>query len=208
MTIVTAITNNKDRLREDMNFTQGKFVAFTDQVSPNWEIRPTYNLFSDPIRNAKIHKVLIHKYVSDDISIWIDGNISFNVPANILVDEFLGDGDIFAFTHRFRDCIYNEMPCCIHHETVKDFINRQIDRYKSEEYPSNAGLYECGFLIRRNNDRVRRFNEAWWAEICVGSKRDQLSFPYVLWKNLDIKIKTHPSNVREHPYFDCRGHIN
>jgi len=36
-----------------------------------------------------------------------------------------------------------------------------------------------GVLIRKHTDRVKRLNERWWAEICRGSLRDQISFPFV-----------------------------
>jgi hypothetical protein len=45
-----------------------------------------------------------------------------------------------------------------------------------------------GFIIKRNNEKVNRLMEAWWAEICRWSYRDQVSFPVVSLTN-EIKIK-------------------
>ena len=41
-------------------------------------------------------------------------------------------------------------------------------------------LAACGIVVRKNTETVNRLNEKWWAEICRGSSRDQLSFPYTL----------------------------
>ena len=207
MTIVTAITGGKDILKEDFDFSKGRFVAFTDLKSEKWETFTPCDLFHDPVRNAKIHKVLIHKYIKDDISIWIDGSSSFHVPADVLVDEFLKDADIFFFTHAWRDCVYKEASSAKGSEKHPHMIDFQMEKYKFDGYPEHNGLLEGGFIIRRHNERTEKFNNEWWTEICTGSRRDQLSIPYVLWKNPDIKVKSHISNVREHPYFYYKEHL-
>ena len=50
-------------------------------------------------------------------------------------------------------------------------------------YPKNNGLWANGVLIRKHNDPdIIKMNEMWWQEIQNGSRRDQLSAPYVAWK--------------------------
>ena len=49
--------------------------------------------------------------------------------------------------------------------------------------------------------QVEAFNNAWWAEICRGSKRDQISLPVVVHK-LGLKAKHITGSVRnDNPYF-------
>ena len=48
-------------------------------------------------------------------------------------------------------------------------------------FPTNYGLYENGFLIRRNNLKIKFFNEAWWKELSKNSSRDQLSQMFTSW---------------------------
>jgi len=46
-------------------------------------------------------------------------------------------------------------------------------------------------FILRNNDVTRKMGMMWWEQICRFSSRDQISFPYILWrmrKELDISI--------------------
>src|SRR5437667_162402 len=81
--VYTAITGKKDALRDDIkNFQDSDFDKFTS-----------------PVMNAKIFKILPHKFLDCDISVWIDGNIFLKIPVEQLVDEFLGGNDMALFRH-------------------------------------------------------------------------------------------------------------
>jgi hypothetical protein len=62
-----------------------------------------FNKFTTPVMNAKIYKILPHKWVDCDVSIWIDGNIYLNVSPEQLVEEFLMDEDMAVsdYSHDF-----------------------------------------------------------------------------------------------------------
>lgn len=136
-----------------------------------------YKQFNDPNRNAKIYKILPHLFLPEhDWSIWIDSTITLLKPPESLVR--LVKGEVGVFHHWERNCLYDEAVAC---QTLDDpnIINLQMERYRSKGFPAHAGLAMCGIIIRKNTDKVNRLNEQWWAEICRGSRRDQLSFPYV-----------------------------
>jgi hypothetical protein len=62
-------------------------------------------------------------------------------------------------------------------------IGAQFDRYVAEGWDNQRPLYECNFIVRRHNDpRMMRAMNAWWREIGRHSRRDQISFPYVMWQ--------------------------
>src|ERR1700722_13892456 len=93
--IYTAITSGYDELRPapkypcdgaaTLAFVEGS-NRINNQVN-NWQFRPIHSEFRDPNRNAKIHKVLSHKYLGQfDYSLWIDGN--FDICFNYSVAEF------------------------------------------------------------------------------------------------------------------------
>ena len=78
-------------------------------------------------------------------------------------------------------------------------------------------LFETGILMRRNCDSIKRLNELWWKELDTGSVRDQLSFPYVLWKNPDVRINaieetfvSHQSQLgrKQSEHFDSLLRVN
>ena len=159
--IYTAITGGKDEPRTDI-------LCFTE-----------YDKFTEPRRNAKIYRALSHLYVDDEYSIWCDGNIELKVTEEHLIS--LMDGyDVLAFKNPYRDCLYDEAE-----EGSKlglddeNILKEQAERYRKEGYKEKNGLWQTGVLLRRHTDQVKRLNEAWWAEICRGSMRDQVSFPFI-----------------------------
>lgn len=170
-----------------------------------------YNKFKREVMNAKIYKLLPHKFLTNSITIWVDGNIWLNVPPQQLVDEFLGDADMALFKHPERYCIYEEAPAAAglyEDQNIKDEIMEQARVYMERGIPRNIGMGECNMLIRRNTPRVNAFNEAWWAETCRWSNRDQLSFPVVLQQFPDLKVNFIDGNVRNHPYFTYKPHAS
>lgn len=157
-----------------------------------------YDKFKDPRRNAKIYKVLSHFFDPDEISVWVDGNIF----PNMTLEQYarcLGDKDIAMIPHPERDNIYLEAEVC--KAWGKDdpaAIDGQIARYKDVK-----GLWAGGLIIRRHTEDIRRRNERWWAEICAGSVRDQLSIPYVFG---DIIKSLDRVNLKDNNYFKRNGH--
>ena len=64
-----------------------------------------------------------------------------------------------------------------------DLIVAQLAKYEAEGFPRRFGLAECNVIVRRHNDPlVKQAMEIWWDEIEKGSKRDQISFNYALWR--------------------------
>jgi len=208
MKVITSIVGDRDVLVDDQNTEGADFIAFTDQSSNTWEVRKPYDKMDTPLMNAKAPKVLIHKFVDTDISLWIDGNIQLRVPVKKVVD-WLGDYDIAVFNHPGRDCVYQEIDECIRRDKGDPKkLKAQRDKYRAEGYPEHNGLAECTIILRRHNKRTAQFNEAWWKEICAQSHRDQISFPYIVSKSkakvLFIKGKGY---VENHPYFNYLSHL-
>ena len=113
MKVITAITGDKNYIRDKQCTEGAEFIAFTNQESTVWKVRKPYDLFKDPNRNAKIHKVLIHKFIDTDISLWMDGNYALQVPLKKLVDNWLEGYDMTLFNHPGRDCVYTEVSKCL-----------------------------------------------------------------------------------------------
>ena len=211
--VYTAITQGYDDLKEQpRHATEGAdFVAFLSQPAPSrtWWPRPIHTSFSDPVRNAKIHKILPHIYFPDAAySVWIDGAVTIQYPHSIqqLVDLYLADCDLAVFQHELRTCIYQEAGVCLRRRLDDAAILwKQVCRYTREGYPPNAGLAECSVVLRRHTPAVNAFNETWWEEITRGSKRDQLSFPYVARK-LGLRYGTLPGVISDNLLFHRHHH--
>jgi hypothetical protein len=127
--------------------------------------------FNSDRLNSKIVKVLSHLFLPEhDYSIWVDANIELLITPKELV-ELMGDYECMVFKHPKRENINQEIIECGLKDTEK---NKQYHKNKP------GLLAACGIVVRKNTETVNRLNEKWWAEICRGSFRDQLSFPYTL----------------------------
>jgi hypothetical protein len=193
--VYTSITGDKDAVRDDIK----RF--------------PDYDKFKNPVMNAKVYKILSHKYLDADITIWLDGNIYLLVPPEQVVEEWLGDADMAVFKHNHRWLLYKEVEILnqmFKDRTpwVKDEINKQIEHYYSIGIPRETKLSMCGMIIRRNSPIVNQFNEAWWAEICRWSQRDQLSFPVVVGRFPELKVNYVKGNIKNHPYLRYETHAH
>jgi DNA polymerase III delta prime subunit len=90
--------------------------------------------------------------------------------------------DIGVFSHPWRDNIYDEAEEVIRlGKDDQNAVERQMERYGANV----KGLFACGVVVRHHTKEIKRLNEKWWIEYCIGSRRDQLSFPYV-FKNYHI----------------------
>ena len=185
--IYTSIYGDKDAPRDDILVFKG------------------YDKFQSPVMNAKIYKILAHKYL-DDISIWLDGNIYPLVPAQQLVDEWLGDADMAVFEHNHHWTMYQEVEVIRKMFKSRPWIYEEA-KEQVKNYP-DLPLSMCGMIIRRHTSLVERFNEAWWAEICRWGQRDQLSFPVVLRRFPDLKVNYIKGNIKNHPYLRYEQHAH
>lgn len=202
--VYTSIFGGYDNLIEDQFQMEGvDYICFTDVdiQSKTWKIIKSNPIYNDPNRNAKKYKILPHRYLKNyDWSIWIDGNIK-------VVSDIRGlcDGDPYkVYDHMQvfdkRDCIYDEAQAILNfgkinsektpERNIKNWkdnpklIVDQINGYISEGYPKQNGLATNPIIIRNHHDfNVIKNMEDWWNEIKYNSKRDQLSFNYIAWKN-------------------------
>lgn len=201
--VVTARTGGRDALRDDQVTAGATFIAYVDEPVETavWDQRPVCRTFNSHRRNSRIHKILIHQYVDAAYSLWMDANVSLRVPAEQLVDEWLGHHDIAMFKHRTRDCMYDEAEVCAKLELDDPkLILEQRDTYHGRGFPRSLGLGEASVILRRHTAGVRNFNNAWWAEYCRFSVRDQISVMVAAREtatsfNLITPTKFH------HPYF-------
>jgi len=162
VTLYTVITNDKDPIMEQ-DFPITRFID-------------SYDKFKDPRRNSRIQKILAHKYINTEFSIYMDGNMKLLVSPEEIIKRYMDGYDMMLFTHGLRDCIYDEaMTCAKLGLDDPELIIEQAKHYEDMEYGKHKGLLQGGFIVRRHNKRVEAFNEAWWADYCRYSRRDQLS---------------------------------
>lgn len=187
--VYTAIYGDYDKPRKQP--VEFKPRLYTDNLeSEDWEVRKVNKKGKSPRMQAKWFKCHSH-IVSKGISIYIDGSgtmIGKDFVERCL--EYLGDADMLAFKHPDRDCIYAEANFCQFMPKYQGVpVLEQVEEYRKQGYPAHAGLWACGLLVRRNNERVRKFNKLWWKHINKYTYQDQLSFPICV-KESGVRLKT------------------
>ena len=140
---------------------------------------------TDFTRINRYCKINAHKIFQNyRYSIYFDGNIQLR--GNI-VEEFekLPQTRITTICKNFFDSIYVEAMRAIEHgRDSKSIITQQVEKYWLEGMPEDFGSVACGIILREHNNPICvKIMEDWWNELKTFSKRDQISFPYVIWKN-------------------------
>lgn len=207
ITVYTALSGNIDKLIEEQETRGADFIAYTNGDSPVWKCEKPYDKFKDNRRNSRIQKIMPHKYIDTEYSIYMDANFSLKVPAQELIDRFLKEKDIAVFKHPGRDCVYEEAEACVAlRKETPEALSEQVKHYAKNRIKQHGGLCECGVIIRRHTKEVNEMNEKWWAEYCRFSKRDQVSFP-VAFDLAKVNVIDEWS-VTNNPFFQYHAHKN
>jgi len=209
--VYTAVFGGYDYVRPSKNKEDGvDYVLLTDEVteSDGWQRRYPNRVFrNNPRKESRRCKILTFRYFPEaDFTIWHGGNIQLKQKPSIVIDEMLKDADIAVFKHPHRNCLYQEARICMDWRLDNPgIIDRQMRKYRLEEYPANHGLSTCWFIIRRNTEKVRWFDSLWWQEVYNHSIRDQLSFDYIRWKT-GLKVRWIPGDLLNHPWIARFSH--
>lgn len=180
--VYTAIFSAYDDLKEPTVITPGwSYICFTDQdlVSNVWKIVKAPVMPQGPQRTARHYKLMYHKHLWNERSIWIDA--TFIVNCNL--DQFWERNFKAPFSapaHPLRNCVYLEAEACIKNKRDDETVMRnQIKRYLDLGIPQHNGMISSGVLMRDNSSEVIEFCSEWWEELDKNSVRDQICFAKV-----------------------------
>jgi hypothetical protein len=213
--VYTSIYGYKDLLMKQPKYPNVDYICFTDCKdfkSKTWRIIIKNGFSSNPKLNAKMFKILPHMFLSSyKYSIWIDGNVTCRQNPGLLIDRYLKTHNIAMFKHgrivNGKGCIYEEASACIEFGLDDpDIIARQISRYKEQGYPELNGLAVCRIIMRKHNEpEIIEAMKNWWYEILDYSKRDQISFNYIMHKH-NLRYEEIERNTLEE-YFHTEKHL-
>jgi len=218
--IYTSIFGNYDLPQEPVFKPDNcKFLIFTDQeISADsvWEKQELpLELLNGNYTNAEKNrfcKMLPHHlFPNAHYSIYIDGNIKSITDLTEFVNCCSEIG-MALHMHKARRCVYEELEAC---RLLKKAPISAIDAYKRflerQHFPRNYGMNECNVIVRDHaNPVVCQIMEEWWDTFKKGDvKRDQLSFPFLLYKHgiKPSEIATLGMNVQENPAIRVVEHI-
>jgi len=194
--LYTCILNDYDDLNEIKTYKyidkDWDYVCFTENKTQLeqgqvgiWEIRPLVSADYDHTRINRWHKTHPHILFPEyEKSIYVDANI--NILTSHLFNVIQEKAQPIVLPEHFGHInIYNELNWALNSGIDdKNLIQKELDFIKSENMPQNYGFCENNLIYREHhNPKIIKLNEDWWYMIQNYSKRDQLSFCYILWKN-------------------------
>ncbi|MCL6699248.1 glycosyltransferase [Sphingomonas sp. NSE70-1] len=207
---ITAIAGRYDTPKwHEHLLPNADYLLFSDvlQSHPLHDVRPFPYFNVDPTRMARFIKTHPHSFAPDyKVVIWVDGNMVIRGDLGEEIETFIQSGcPIGAIPHPLRSSIYDEGEACT--KRAKDepeLIDRQLDRYRRQGFESQF-LIESGFMMYRlDHPQLPGLLSRWWGEIERGSRRDQLSLPFVIeqsgaeWHRiteLGTSVRNHPKLV-------------
>lgn len=216
LVIYSCLTGGYDDIRSVVKDVDIDFIMFTDinedelPKNTGWTFKKVdESLASTPHLLNRYYKMHPHVVVSEyATSFYIDTNIQIlKTDALKKLNKKLAESDSFIAisTHPDRKCIYEECKAVVKFNKIRKADAKKHKEFLIENgYPKNNGLFENNLIWRQShNKNTILLMKEWWATINKEglSKRDQLSFVYVLWK-LEMKCDSlfgEKNSTRNHP---------
>ncbi len=189
--IYSALIGGYDEVRQpEVVSEEFDYILFCNDIAEKqvgvWQIRPIE--YTNPIqtkiaRYVKTHpEELLPEY---EFSVWMD--LTVVIKSDYIYKraiELYNQGTLIAtHIHPERKCIYNEMFGMLKFRWEYENVILDWGRYlRQQHYPRNTGTWETRVLYRKHSKQMHQFNNEWWRCIETYSRRDQLSFNYVLNK--------------------------
>lgn len=216
--IYTAIVGKYDNILQPLVTGEGfDFILFSNDIKDKqigvWKVRsiPYHNDIQTKVaRWVKTHpEDLLSEY---EYTIWMDANIQINdsFVYNRIIQLTESQSLISSMWHHERDCIYEEaielLSRGMEHERI---VYKWISQLKKRHYIHHNGLCETNVLFRANqSSSIHELDSLWWEIIDSFSKRDQLSFNYLLWRKKMAcpYFLTKGENTRNSSHFNYNYH--
>lgn len=193
------------------------YVLYSDQEFENtgcWELRKLPESLKTLKSNADINRYIkFHpsEFFDTDYSFYIDGNVELVSSINDFVNQINPETGLAMFDHPERNCLFREgQVCCYLKKGHTKELQIQMAKYDQEGMPHSFGLKEATVILSDlNNPMSSSLLSSWWDEYYKSnSGRDQLAFPYIIWKKgLQLNdIGSLGGNIREDLHLNIHYH--
>lgn len=202
--IYTAIIGSYDSIQQPLEVDdEFEYIIFSDCITEKrvgvWEIKRIE--YTNPVQTKIARYIKTHPHIllkDYTCTLWVDATVVIKSKYIYKrIKELYEKGNVIsALTHPERGCVYEEASAVLLNGFEKeDVVLNWVTHLRKELYPWGNGLCETRLLYRRQTEGVAQMNEEWWKCIDKYSRRDQLSFNYVLWKHNIQYTEFFPENV-------------
>ncbi len=188
----TALYGDYDVLKEIPKTMENYHaICFTDNPEiktktwkvVNFKYRPTgktNSRFYARFIKTQIHKIYpLYEY---QYVIWIDANARLKKDIQFLLED-MNDKCLSVFGHGDRNCLYDCAEVVVKFgKSDGKLVSKQLEKYMGESMPKHYGLWATHLLMWKPCQVMYNFLDLWYGQIKEYSIRDQVSFPYLLWK--------------------------
>ena len=217
--IYTAIIGGYDEVQQPMVLdNRFDYILFSDSIEDEkvgvWQVRRIDYKNDVQVKIARYVKTHPHTLLSEyEATLWIDASvlIKSDYVYQRVVDLYDKGVLLASHIHPLRDCIYDEMFTVMEHQfESEEIILNWGHVLRKNHYPLHNGLCETRVMYRKQDARIQELNEKWWNCIERYSRRDQLSFNYVLYSLHLPFVSFLPEgvSVRDSEYFQIKEHYN
>ncbi|KAJ0087469.1 hypothetical protein Patl1_09076 [Pistacia atlantica] len=163
------------------------------------------------------HQMLAHRlFPHSKYSIWVDSKSQFRKdPLGVLEALLWRSNSVLAISqHGARGSVYDEAKAVVSkHKATPEEVEVQLAQYRHDGLPEDKrfngkkALSEASVIVREHTPLTNLFTCIWFNEVVRFTSRDQLSFPYVLWRlNVSENINMFPVCIRK-DLVNAMGHI-
>ncbi|KAL2894735.1 DNA-directed RNA polymerase subunit beta', partial [Bienertia sinuspersici] len=154
-----------------------------------------FNLFTgyqSLFQREKSFKMLPHRlFPNAQYSIWVDSKSQLRRdPLGVLEALLWRSNSVLAISqHGARSSVYDEAKAVVKkNKATPEEVDVQITQYRLDGLPEDKrfngkkALSEASIIVREHTPLTNLFMCLWFNEVVRFTSRDQLSFPYVLWR--------------------------
>lgn len=214
--VYTAVFGDYDRVYPPVEpDPEIDYVIITDDADMrvrgwNTQVESTEN-FPTPKSANLFFRAFVHRMMPGyDASIYVDGNIRVLGSTRTLFKSFVATGKaVGTFPHPLRKNVAEEVESCIQNKKAEgaEGLRQEYQAYLEDGFDDQIGLFETGVLLK--NHRAIELDtamECWNACFAAYRLRDQVSFPYALWRS-GVEPHHMDFSFRErNPYFGIYPH--
>ena len=192
ITIYSCIVGGYDKPKTPLiEYSNCLYVLYTDDTSisaPGWQIKP----IPEKLKKLKVNEINRYmKFHPEEVcntryGIYVDGNVKLICGIPKFIEKVSEKTGLAIFMHPWRDCIYTEARMCqLIGKGNAEKLQLQVDAYQKEGFPKHYGQPETSVIVSDlNNPLSTELLRKWYEEHTLrGGGRDQISLPYILWKN-------------------------